>query len=236
MDRWSNSELEQRLRAVGERQYHDKHPFHALMNSGKLTREQLQVWCQNRLYYQKCIPVKDALLLAKIPHTEIRQVWIQRIVDHDGTPEQPGGIEKWLRLGEALGLNRESDLIDERLLPAVRYSVDAYVNFVRDKPWIEGVASSLTELFAPKLMGTRIAAFEEHYKYVDPAALAYMRGRLTQAPRDSGHGLELVQKYCVTREMQEKAVAALQFKCDLLWAQLDAIYYHCVSPTRPAAK
>jgi pyrroloquinoline-quinone synthase len=235
MTLWSNNEFANQLRAVGERQYHDKHPFHALMNEGKLAREQLQVWCQNRLYYQKCIPVKDALLLAKIPHVEIRRVWIQRLIDHDGSADSPGGIEKWLRLGEALGLNRESDLIDERLLPAVRYSVDAYVNFVRDKPWIEGVASSLTELFAPKLMGTRIAAFEKHYPYVDPAALAYMRGRLTQAPRDSDHGLSLVQKYCVTREMQEKAVAALTFKCDLLWAQLDAIYYHCVAPTRPGA-
>lgn len=232
MNPWSNEEFVERLRAVGAAQYHDKHPFHTLMNDGKLSREQLQVWCVNRLYYQKNIPVKDALLLAKIPYTSIRQVWVQRILDHDGTADSPGGIEKWLRLGEAMGLSRETDLIDARLLPGVRYAVDAYVNFVRDKPWIEGVASSLTELFAPKLMGTRIAAFEEHYTYIDPEALAYMRARLTQAPRDSGHGLALVQQYCVTREMQEKAVDALQFKCDLLWAQLDAIYYHCVSPTR----
>ncbi len=236
MNPWTNGEFSERLRAIGEAQYHDKHPFHKLMNDGKLSQEQLQVWCQNRLYYQKSIPVKDSLLLSKIPHPEIRRVWVQRIIDHDGTADAPGGIEKWLRLGEAMGLDRHTDLIDEKLLPGVRYSVDAYVNFIRDKPWIEGVASSLTELFAPKLMGARIAAFEEHYTYIDLEALAYMRGRLKQAPRDSGHGLSLVQKYCVTREMQEKAAAALQFKCDLLWAQLDAIYYYCVSPTRPDSK
>ncbi len=235
MEAWSSTEFEDNIRMVGQERYHDKHPFHKLMNDGHLTEEQLKVWCINRLYYQRIIPVKDAILLSKIPERSIRQRWIQRIIDHDGTPDSPGGIEKWLRLGEAMGLSRDTDLINERLLPGTRFAVDAYTHFVATKPWIEGVASSLTELFAPKLMGKRIEAFEKHYKWIDPEALAYMRARLTQAPRDSEHGLELVQRYCTTRAEQEKAVAAVRYKCDILWAQLDALYYHCVAPTAEPA-
>lgn len=225
---WSAEDLAEQLRSVGRAHYHDKHPFHALMNRGALDQQQLRVWVANRFYYQKNIPVKDALMLSRIPHRAIRQRWIQRIIDHDGTPEQVGGIEKWLRLGEAMGVSREAIEGDELLLPAVRYAVDAYVEFVRTRPWVEGVASSLTELFAPKLMAARLAAFEEHYTWIDAEGLAYFRSRLVQAPRDSEHGLAIVQQYCRTRAEQERAVAALKFKCDLLWAQLDALYFECV--------
>jgi pyrroloquinoline-quinone synthase len=231
MELWTESEFTENIKNVGTTKYHDKHPFHKLMNDGHLTEDQLKVWCQNRLYYQRIIPVKDSILLSKIPHREIRQTWIQRVIDHDGTPESPGGIEKWLRLGEAMGLSRDTDLINEKLLPGTRFAVDSYVTFVSSQPWIIGVASSLTELFAPKLMGKRIEAFETHYKWIDPEALAYMRARLTQAPRDSDHGLSLVHQYCTTRELQEQAVGAVSYKCDILWAQLDALYYHCVNPT-----
>ncbi len=227
---WSAEEFTERLRAVGRQQYHDKHPFHALMNRGELDREQLRVWAANRFYYQKNIPIKDAVLLSRIPERQLRQVWIQRIVDHDGTAEEAGGIEKWLRLGEAMGLNREEIEGDSRLLPGVRYAVDAYVDFVRTRPWIEGVASSLTELFAPALMATRLAAFEKHYTWIDADGLAYFRARLTQAPRDSEHALSVVLARCETRCLQERAVESLRFKCDLLWAQLDALYYFCVLP------
>ena len=229
---WSADELTQRLRDVGENQYHDKHPFHKLMNDGKLNREQLQIWAANRFYYQKSIPIKDATLLSRCPIREVRTVWIERIHDQDGVGETVGGIEKWLHLGKGVGLTHD-DLESERmLLPGTRFSVDAYINFVATKPWIEGVASSLTELFAPNLMLKRLAAFEQHYTWIDPDALSYFRSRPPLAKRDSDHGLSLVLEHCKTRTEQERAVAALQFKCDLLWAQLDALYYHCVSPTK----
>jgi pyrroloquinoline-quinone synthase len=228
MQPWSPDEFTEQLRQVGRQQYHDKHPFHRLMNEGRLTREQIQLWVANRFYYQKNIPIKDALLLARCPVREVRRRWVQRILDHDGWGDDPGGIEKWLRLGEAAGLDRD-DLESERLLlPGVRFAVDAYVNFVGSRPWIEGVASSLTELFAPALMKERLAAFERYYPWIDPAALTYFRSRPPLAARDSEHGLELVHRYCRSHEEQERAVAALRFKCDLLGAQLDALHYHCV--------
>ena len=228
MQPWQPEEFTERLRQVGRQQYHDKHPFHRLMNEGRLNREQLQLWAANRYYYQKNIPIKDALLLARCPLREVRRRWVQRILDHDGWGDDPGGIEKWLRLGEATGLSR-ADLESERLLlPGVRFAVDAYVNFVAGRPWIEGVASSLTELFAPALMRERLAAFEKYYIWIDPAALDYFRSRPPLATRDSEHGLELVLAHCRSRAEQEGAVAALRFKCDLLGAQLDALYYHCV--------
>jgi len=228
MQPWSTDEFTEQLRDVGRQQYHDKHPFHHLMNAGRLNREQIQLWCANRFYYQKNIPIKDAILLSRCPVREVRRQWIQRILDHDGFGDDPGGIEKWLRLSEGVGLTRE-DLEGERmLLPATRFAVDAYVNFVAARPWIEGVASSLTELFAPNLMTSRLAAFEKHYTWIAPEALAYFRSRPPLATRDSDYGLSLVHAYCLTREEQERAVAALRFKCDVLWAQLDALYHHCV--------
>jgi pyrroloquinoline-quinone synthase len=222
---WSPEEFTMRLRAVGENSYHDQHPFHVLMNGGKLGRRQLQGWVANRFYYQIQIPIKDAAILSNCPEREIRRAWIQRILDHDGSQGDEGGIEKWLRLGEAVGLTREEMLAQLRLLPGVRYAVDAYVNFCRTKPWVEAMASSLTELFAPTLMATRIAAFEKHYPWVKQDGLKYFRGRLTQAPRDADFALRLVLERCRKREEQEKMVAALKFKCELLWAMLDAMHF-----------
>lgn len=225
---WPPDDFTEQLRAVGRQQYHDKHPFHRLMNEGRLSREQIQLWVANRFYYQKNIPIKDALLLSRIPLREVRRRWVQRILDHDGWGDDPGGIEKWLRLGEAVGLSREELESDRLLLPGVRFAVDAYESFVATHSWIEGVASSLTELFAPALMTARLAAFETHYTWIDPAALEYFRSRPPLATRDSKHGLELVLDHCRSREEQERAVAALRFKCELLCAQLDALYYETV--------
>ncbi len=235
MEPWSRDEFTAQLRAIGQASYHDKHPFHRLMNEGRLDREQLQLWVANRFYYQKNIPIKDAILLSRCPDRGVRKKWIQRIHDHDGTETTIGGIDKWLRLAQAIGVAPEELEDDRRLLPGVRYAVDAYVSFVATRPWVEGVASSLTELFSPGLMATRLAAFESQYTWVDKDALAYFRSRLTQAPRDTDHGLGIVLDHSRTRPEQERAAAALQFKCDLLWAQLDAIYQRCVAPTAGAA-
>jgi pyrroloquinoline-quinone synthase len=219
---WAHDEFIARLRAQGSR-YHNLHPFHVRMDAGELTRDELQRWVANRFYYQRCIPLKDAAILSNCPEIGVRRVWIQRILDHDGTAEGGGGIESWLRLGEALGVSR-SELESERgVLPGVRYAVDAYVNFARSKPWIEAVASSLTELFGPAAIRVRLAALEEHYPWIDPAGLEYFRSRLDQAPRDADHALGLVLERCATRDQQERAVGALKFKTEVLWAQLEAI-------------
>lgn len=204
------------------------------MNEGKLNREQLQGWVANRFYYQTQIPIKDAAILSNCPEREIRREWIHRILDHDGSQANQGGIEKWLCLGEAVGLTREEMLAQSRLLPGVRYAVDAYVNFCRTQPWIIAMASSLTELFAPTLMAKRIAAFEKHYPWVKQDGLKYFRGRLTQAPRDTDFTLQFILERCRTLDQQEQAVAALKFKCELLWAMLDAI--HCAYILKPAGK
>ena len=211
-----------RLRAQGGR-YHNLHPFHVRMDAGELTREELQRWVSNRFYYQRCIPLKDAAILSNCPEIEVRREWIKRIVDHDGTSAGTGGIESWLRLGEALGVARDELESERRVLPAVRYAVDAYVNFARQKPWIEAVASSLTELFGPGAIRVRIAALEKHYPWIDPAGLQYFRDRLVLAPHDAQYALGLVVERCLTRAQQDRAVAALKFKTEMLWAQLDAI-------------
>ena len=211
-----------RLRAQGER-YHNLHPFHQRMDAGELTREELQRWVANRFYYQKCIPLKDAAIMANCPEVEVRRSWVQRILDHDGTVDGTGGTESWLRLGEALGVARDELTAERGVLPAVRYAVDAYVNFARTRPWVEAVASSLTELFAPDLMAERLAAFERWYPWIDPEGLAYFRARLEQAPRDCEHALEVVTAHCLSAESQARAVDALSFKCDVLWSLMDAI-------------
>jgi pyrroloquinoline-quinone synthase len=220
---WDRETFLARLRAIGMTRYHNRHPFHQYMNEGKLTPEQLGGWVVNRFYYQRNIPIKDAAILSNCPIREVRRVWLHRITDHDGLREGEGGIEAWLRLAEATGLTR-NELLDERhVLPGVRFAVDAYVNFARTKPWPIAIASSLTELFAPDLMSTRLAAFEKYYTWVAPAGLEYFRSRITQARVDSEQGLELTLFYCNTRQLQDEAVKALSFKCDLLWAMLDAM-------------
>src|SRR3954466_6597124 len=222
------------LRAQSQR-YHDQHPFSRRMNEGRLRPGQIQGWVANRFAYQACIPRKDAAILANCPDREVRRRWIRRIHDHDGTADGEGGIEAWLRLGGAggvapgggggqgVGLTREEVADERHVVPGVRFAVDAYVTFARTRPWVEAVASSLTELFAPDLMADRLAAFERHYPWIDPRGLAYFRARLTQAPRDSEHALQVVTERCRTSDQQDAAVAALSFKCDVLWSMLDAI-------------
>ena len=210
------------LRAQSQR-YHSRHPFHRMMNEGRLNRRQLQGWVANRFYYQENIPRKDAAILANCSDREVRRRWIRRIHDHDGTADGEGGIEAWLRLGESAGLTSEEMWDERHVVPGVRFAVDAYVTFARTRPWVEAVASSLTELFAPDLMAERLTAFERFYTWIDPAGLAYFRTRLTQAPRDSEHALEVVIEYCRTPEEKARAVAALSFKSDVLWSMLDAI-------------
>ena len=218
-----HDEFVRRLRGVLERRYHHLHPFNQRMHRGELSREELQLWVANRFYYQINIPVKDALILANCPEREVRQQWIQRIIDHDGRPGEEGGIEAWLRLAEAMGVARTELVAQRRLLPGVRFAVDAYVQFCRSQPWLEAVAASLTELFAPLIVKERLAAMLSHYRWVDPAGLQYFRNRLHQAPRDAEYALALVTERLRSPHEQARATAALEFKCDVLWCLLDAV-------------
>jgi pyrroloquinoline-quinone synthase len=220
---WTKDEFLKRLNDVGAQAYHHLHPFNIRMNEGSLDRESIQRWSVNRFYYQSCIPIKDAAILSNCPVREVRQKWLQRVINHDGTEGQEGGIEKWIRLAMACGFSRE-EIVDERhVLPAVRFAVDAYVNFARTKPWPIAVASSLTELFAPDLMAKRVTAFAKYYPWIAPDGLDYFRARLIQAKEDSDFALEVTLEYCDDRRAQEAAVHAIQFKCEVLWAMLDAL-------------
>ena len=222
MNPWSKAEFEEKLRAKGDR-YHIHHPFHVAMNSGRCTKTQVQGWVLNRFYYQVSIPVKDAAVLANMPDRGERRRWIQRILDHDGRQASEGGIEAWLRLGEAVGLGREELTSLKHVLPGVRFAVDAYVNFARRAPWQEAVCASLTELFAPEIHKERLAGWPQHYPWIDPAGYAYFRGRLGEARRDVEHGLEVTLAHFRTGAEQERALEILQFKLDVLWSMLDAM-------------
>ncbi|MEV2273762.1 pyrroloquinoline-quinone synthase PqqC [Nonomuraea africana] len=217
------SDFEAELRAVPEKRYHHLHPFNLRMHAGELSEQELRRWILNRFHYQRHIPIKDALILAKLETSELRRMWLRRIQDHDGAAEGEGGIERWLRLGEAAGLRRELLLSGEGVLPGVRLAVEGYVNLCRLGSPLEAVAASLTELFAPDLMRTRIDAFEKHYRWIDPDGLRYFRIRVDQGRQDSGEALALVLDWARDRADQERAIAALSYKCDVLWALLDAV-------------
>jgi len=224
---WDEATFIAKLREVGSSFYHDKHPFHVAMNAGRLPPDAIRVWVANRFYYQLNIPIKDAAIVSNCPLRDVRRLWLHRITDHDGTTGDEGGIGAWLRLGDACGLAREELLDTRHVVPGVRFAVDAYVNFTRTQPWPVAISSSLTELFAPDLMAKRIEAFERFYTWVQPAGLEYFKSRVSQARRDSDEGLRLTLTYCNARELQMAAVGALNFKCDLLWAMLDAIHNKC---------
>lgn len=221
-----------RFHAIGEERYHNKHPFHQLMHEGKLTRGQLQAWALNRYVYQSRIPMKDAAILARSDDADFRRVWRKRIIDHDGDGTKPGGIEKWLRLVEATGLAREQAIRGEGILPATRYAVDAYVDLVRSRTFLEAVASSLTELFSTSLITLRMDRLRQYYPWLS-SGLDYFQGRITQAPEDANFALAWVVEHAKTAEEQELALGALRAKCDILWAMLDAIYFAYVTPGWP---
>jgi pyrroloquinoline-quinone synthase len=219
------------LRKIGELSYHHQHPFHVLMNSGQLGRKAIQLWVANRFYYQTNIPIKDAAIVSNCPFREVRRLWLHRIIDHDGRTGDEGGIGAWLRLGKACGLSQKEMIGHNHVVPGVRFAVDAYVNFARTQPWPVAVASSLTELFAPDLMAKRLEAFKKFYSWVEASGLEYFSRRLIQAPRDSGEALKLTLAHCNTLELQQAALRALQFKCELLWAMLDAIEKKALAQT-----
>jgi len=226
-------ELERRLRAIGAERYHNLHPFHRLLHDGKLSKAQVQAWALNRYYYQANIPAKDATLLARLPTPELRREWRRRLVHHDGDGEKPGGVERWLRLTDGLGLDRSYVISLAGMLPATRFAVDAYVAFVRDRSILEAIASSLTEMFSPTIISERVSGMLRNYDFIDEQTLAYFTPRLTQAPRDVAFALRYVTEQARTRAEQEGVMAALRFKCDLLWAQLDALHHAYVAPGLP---
>ncbi len=219
---WTREEFEAQLREQ-ERDYHIHHPFNVLLNSGAASREQIRGWVANRFYYQINIPIKDAAILANCPDRAVRRSWVQRILDHDGYGDDPGGIESWIRLAEAVGLSREAVESLKLVLPGVRFAVDAYVNFARRAPWQEAVCSSLTELFAPEIHKQRLASWPEHYPWIDREGLQYFRSRVSLARRDVEFGLAFTLKHFDTHALQERALEILKFKLDVLWQMNDAM-------------
>jgi len=226
----TTDQLEARLREIGAERYHNNHPFHHLMRDGKLDRGQIQAWALNRYYYQARIPAKDAFLVARLPSPSLRREWRRRILDHDGEDENTGGIARWLKLTDGLGLDRDYVISTAGLLPGTRFAVDAYVNFVRERSLLEAVASCLTEMFSTQIIAERVSGMLQNYDFVSRDTLAYFTPRLTQAPTDVAFALGYVKEHADTSEKQAQVLDTLRFKCDVLWAQLDALYFSYVEP------
>jgi pyrroloquinoline-quinone synthase len=224
--------LEDRLREIGATRYHNLHPFHGLLHGGKLNKGQVRAWALNRYCYQAAIPRKDAALMSRLTDREMRREWLHRILDHDGFGDDPGGIERWLVLTQGLGLDRDYVMSMEGALPATRFAVEAYVRFVAERPTLEAIASSLTEMFAPTIHRERISGMLENYDFIAEDVMAYFRRRLTQAPRDVEFALGYVKREATTPERQRAVLDALRFKCNVLWTQLDALHSAYVEPGR----
>ncbi len=227
-------ELEAALRRIGAERYHNLHPFHKVLHGGKLNRGQVQAWALNRYCYQSAIPRKDAALIARSEDSELRRLWRQRLVDHDGEAPGEGGLARWLALTDGLGLDRAYVVSKRGALPATKFAVEAYVRFVRERSLLEAVASSLTEMFSPPIISERVSGMLANYDFVSRDTLAYFNARLNQAPRDADFALDYVKREARTPQQQQAVLAALEFKCDVLWAQLDALHYCYVSPGHPA--
>jgi pyrroloquinoline quinone biosynthesis protein D len=229
----SPDELEQALRAVGARRYHNLHPFHRLLHDGKLSRQQVGAWALNRSYYQAMIPVKDATLLARLPTPELRREWRQRIVDHDGEHDGDGGFAKWQKLTASFGFSNGDVEAGVGVLPATRFAVQAYVHFVGERSLLEAIASSLTEMFSPQIIQERVSGMLANYAFITHETLAYFDKRPRQAARDVDFAIGYVRSHAMTAEQQKAAIEALEFKCDVLWAQLDSLYHAYVAPGHP---
>jgi coenzyme PQQ biosynthesis protein C len=226
----SPEELEAALRDIGAKRYHRLHPFHGLLHGGKCSKGQVQAWALNRYYYQAMIPIKDASLIARCDDSAVRREWRSRLVDHDGERDGDGGIARWLKLTDGLGLDRDYVISLRGLLPGTRFAVDAYVHFVREKTLLEAIASSLTELFSPVIIGERMAGMLANYPFVTRETLSYFDKRPPQAERDADFALNYVKQNAKTPERQQAVLGALEFKCGVLWSMLDVLYYAYVSP------
>jgi coenzyme PQQ biosynthesis protein C len=226
----SPTDFEAALREIGARKYHNLHPFHRMLHSGQCTKTQVQAWALNRYAYQARIPVKDATIVSRLPTPALRRAWSARLADHDGTKDGEGGIARWLTLTRALGFDDAFVTSELGLLPATRFAADAYVHFVRERSVLEAVASSLTEMFAPKIIGERVEGMLAGYDFVSKESLAYFTPRLTQAPRDADFALRYCIQHATTPDLQASVANALSFKCDVLWAMLDALYHAYVAP------
>lgn len=229
----NRADFEARLRAIGAERYHDKHPFHARLHGGACTPDEVRAWVINRWMYQSRIPMKDAAFMSRVEDPDLRRAWRKRIEDHDGGPDEGGGIRRWLALAQAVGLDPDYVASGAGIMPATRFAVEAYVRFVRDMPLLDAVAASLTELFAPKIHAQRIEGLLAHYDFADDRSLAYFRKRLSEAPVDVAFGLDYVLTHADTLEKQDAAAAALTFKTDVLWAQLDALWHGYVEGNIP---
>lgn len=224
------ADFEGALRAVGAERYHDKHPFHRLLHGGRLNKGQVQAWALNRYVYQAHIPIKDAALIARCPDAALRKAWRSRLADHDGDDKRPGGIARWLKMTDALGLDRDLVVSMREALPGTLFAVEAYVRFVRERSLLEAVASSLTELFAPKIISERVDGMLSNYDFIDRDALAYFAPRLTEAPQDSAFALAYCIEHATTPAEQQGVIDALKFKCGVLWSMLDALHFAYVEP------
>jgi coenzyme PQQ biosynthesis protein C len=233
MNLLSPEELEAALRDIGARRYHRRHPFHHLLHGGKCSKGQVQAWALNRYYYQAMIPVKDASLIARCRDSDIRREWRRRLADHDGALAGEGGIARWLKLTDGLGLDRNYVTSLEGLLPATRFAVDAYVHFVAEKTLLEAIASSLTELFSPVIITERMDGMLKSYDFVTSETLAYFTARPPQARQDSDFALAYVKEHARMPEQQQLVLKALEFKCGVLWSMLDALYLAYVDPRMP---
>src|ERR1700741_1230458 len=229
----SPDEIEASLRDIGAKRYPRLHPFHGLLHGGKCSKGQVQAWALNRYYYQACIPLKDAALIARCEDSAIRREWRSRLHDHDGEGENDGGIARWPKVTAGGGLEREYVTSLRGLLPGTKFAVEAYVHFVAEKTLLEAIASSLTELFSPVIISERMDGVLKNYAFATAERLAYFTARPPQARADSDFALAYVKQNARTPEQQQLVLAALEFKCSVLWAMLDALYHAYVDPKLP---
>lgn len=229
----SPDELESALRQIGAERYHNRHPFHRMLHGGQCNKDQVKAWALNRYFYQSMIPIKDATILTRMEDSALRREWRSRILDHDGERSGDGGIARWIRLTEALGLETDYVVSTRGILPGTRFAVEAYVNFCRDRTLLEAIASSLTELFSPQIIGERIEGMLAHYPFVSAETMAYFTARPPQAKRDAEFALRYVQTHATTAVLQRRVLAALEFKTSVLWAQLDALMHAYVEGQLP---
>lgn len=225
--------FEAALRDIGAERYHDKHRFHRRLHGGGCTRGEVEAWALNRYFYQSMIPIKDATVLTRMSDPAMRREWRKRIEDHDGLAGEAGGVERWLKLTDSLGLAREAVTSTRLALPATRFAVEAYVAFCRTRPLLEAIASSLTELFSPTIIGERVSGMLRNYDFVSQDALAYFTARPNQAKRDSDFALDYVKREARTPAEQHAVMDALRFKCDVLWVQLDGLWTAYVEGAPP---
>lgn len=220
------------------------HPWSVALGQGKASIEAVHGYLKNRHYFLANINRKDAQIIANCPFADARRMLLSKYIDEEGNDLAGGPLgphfDMWVKLANALGVSTQKMNSFEDVLPAFRFTVDALFDFTKTHSWIEGLAATYAgegatwRRYDPPEEQRRDVdylpegqAFKKFYGVPDEALEFYH----VHEDANTGHDEiteAILKKYCTTKELQQRAIAAARFRWEVQEARSDIVYQHYV--------